>query len=1152
MITYTQDGENFIFTLEQDGMSLPFEAWQRSDRRVFRALQYLVDNGYAEICGNSVKVPYKNIYQLDEYEKRVLCLPPLYPFDVYVKRNKGNIPTPDFSYSYLFYDFAPYGTPFVLLSKKGPIVNLQFSREDNVSQEYILSKEQYNLLSAIDEFNAIPAEKKTIYGNYSKFAEIKELSSQSAALMEKFFAEKTVVLPEHIKIHIEYDSDSGEMQIIPQIENVPEGQESQKNAKFLKIFDTADEVRPAYPISLEKGKITQVIIPPDQIEPLKKIKHKYRRTRDRNAISQIIDNPENILGSNEEKIVCEHSLENADSEKMAAYDGLDLSELYSNRVIDIGIYKPKFYPFIAPFRSEWLPAYQIESRGGTINVLFDNELELEEFLNEIKKAKEENKTTIDYRGNPIAIETAEEIANAAAEKFKEMASKKFNSAKTVPNNTVPDNKETEHQNDREKTVEKPDKVLIIHGNEDNLNYSEYEKKEKALQKLDFLTDEFLNKGIYLKKHQRTGIAWLQNLFKNMGTVGNRKQGGALLADDMGLGKTLQILYFIDWHYRNSADKKPYLVVAPVSLLENWKREYERFFCEPRLPIRIISRIDKEYNAKLVSELSAQCLCLASYETVRRGQLNIAAIDFAVVVLDEAQKAKTPGTQITNAVKALKADFKVAMTGTPIENSFVDLWCIMDFAVPGLLDSAKKFASEYQTKRTRKTEENMEAYQNEIQEKGEKLRSKIDRYFLRRLKTLLASELPKKESIRKKLEMPLEQRIIYRQAVESGRKAEQNDMLSIIAAIRLISDHPYIYLKNWQECSDDMIIKSSAKLMLTIGFLEEIRERNEKAIVFAERKETQKLLQHIISSKFCLDVRIINGDTQSISTGRNRQSRQGIIDTFENTEGFNIIVMSPLACGTGLNITGANNVIHYSRHWNPAKEQQATDRAYRIGQTKDVNVYYPMATLPGSDSFDIVLDRLLEAKTSLSQAALYPSDQMEVSVKDVCDQLFGQAKISAAEPESTGNNKDIPQSLSMDDIDGLNEYLFEALLAEIYRRKGYEVILTPRSGDKGIDVIAEQQGGECIAIQCKHTSKQQSMHQQCVQEAVSGANYYSYKYGKQYRPCVASNAEFSKAAIDFAANTNTIIIDRKKLFSMPAGITMADIVRMESGRILKNI
>ena len=124
MITYAQDNENFIFTWEQDGMSLPFEAWQRSDRRVFRTLQYLADNGYAEICGNSIKVPYKNIYQLDENEMRILGLPPVYPFDVYIKRGRGNIPNQDFSYSYSFYDFAPYGTPFALLSKKGPVVNL--------------------------------------------------------------------------------------------------------------------------------------------------------------------------------------------------------------------------------------------------------------------------------------------------------------------------------------------------------------------------------------------------------------------------------------------------------------------------------------------------------------------------------------------------------------------------------------------------------------------------------------------------------------------------------------------------------------------------------------------------------------------------------------------------------------------------------------------------------------------------------------------------------------------------------------------------------------------------------------------------------------------------------------------------------------------
>ena len=169
-------------------------------------------------------------------------------------------------------------------------------------------------------------------------------------------------------------------------------------------------------------------------------------------------------------------------------------------------------------------------------------------------------------------------------------------------------------------------------------------------------------------------------------------------------------------------------------------------------------------------------------------------------------------------------------------------------------------------------------------------------------------------------------------------------------------------------------------------------RGEKVIIFAERKDTQAMLQRVCRKHFGLTPRIINGDTPSIGSRQsmNKMSRQNTIDEFQRKQGFNIIIMSPIAAGMGLNVTAANHVIHYSRHWNPAKEQQATDRAYRIGQEKDVYVYYPMAVSQKFKSFDETLDELLSRKSALASSTIFPTERIEVNREELGNMLVGSA------------------------------------------------------------------------------------------------------------------------------------------------------------------
>ena len=457
-----------------------------------------------------------------------------------------------------------------------------------------------------------------------------------------------------------------------------------------------------------------------------------------------------------------------------------------------------------------------------------------------------------------------------------------------------------------------------------------------------------------------------------------------MADDMGLGKTLQILYFIDWHSRKYPNHKPYLIVAPISLLENWENEYKRFFQEPRLSIsRMTSKeVSRHFNKQIVDNMQKLDIILTNYESLRIAQLNFCAVEFDIVALDEAQKIKTPGTLVTNAAKALKSNFKIAMTGTPVENSLLDLWCIMDFCVPGLLGNAKAFAAKYQNP--------LKKEDTDIVQLGNEVHEKLGIYFMRRLKKDAAKDLPEKYEMKQQVEMPSVQERTYRKVINNYVSGQQPNMLLTIMDIREVSEHPYLYNSTLQQHEADELVEVSARLQATIPFLDRIKDKGEKAIIFSERKETQKMLQRICHERYGIIPKIINGDTPSIVTRQSagKQSRQASIDDFQSVPGFNVIIMSPVAAGMGLNVTAANHVIHYSRHWNPAKENQATDRAYRIGQSKDVYVYYPMATCKGFKSFDETLDELLSRKTSLATSTIFPTERVEVKQEELGQMLFG--------------------------------------------------------------------------------------------------------------------------------------------------------------------
>ncbi len=1000
-------------------------------------LKILTDNGQAEVLeSGDVEVPFENVYELDEIDRGLLDLPELYPFEIYIEHH-GIFLQESFRYDISFRTFAPGGQILPKTRLDGPIVTLKI---DNLETTYLLSKEQFKLLRAIEDFHA--AVEKSPLENCKSFAQIKTLSAESAAILDTTLNNREVLLPERVKLDISLSG--GQLEITPQI-----GEEY--NEEFAEKFDQNEEVPERYQFRNPQKKIFIALDSPVR-EELKKVK-KLRREASPEKIKQIVNHPEEFFNP----------------------EIADLSEFYSDRVLGKGFYEPKVIPFLSPYKSQWIPGVQVEDRtNGTTHIFIHNEKELVEFHESLEIAKREQKPFFEYKGANFTIEEAERFYNSAKEQLQK--------------------KERVRENGEGSVQKKKTEILIIEENIENLGYV-VSQKAQLPKKLVLHEDPHLDKRFQLKRHQEEGIAWLQNLSLN--------SKGGLLADDMGLGKTLQVLYLLDWHSRQPKSDKPYLVVAPKILLENWENEYKKFFPDG-MPVEIIRKIPPD-GKTFIEQHTRKHIMVVGYETMRRGQMVLGRIDFAIIILDEAQKIKEPGTMVTNAAKALKSDLRISLTGTPVENSYMNLWCIMDFSVPGLLGCAKAFAREFQTP--------LKISGTNVQELGAKLRQRVGNHFLRRLKSEIRDELPKKEIIHKMIPMPDEQLKIYMDAVQSGVDESQKKMnpLARINRLKEISAHPYLF-KSFENIPTDSLIQSSAKMQATIEILDEIKERGEKAIVFAELHKMQRMLQQVLFHQYGIEASIINGETP---TGNDYHSisRQKAIDLFQETSGFNVILMSPLAAGVGLNIVGANHVIHYMRHWNPAKEMQATDRVYRIGQTKDVFVHIPMAICDGFDSFDVVLDALLKNKMNLATAALFPTEQIEISTQEIDEKLFRKGR----------DHK--PESVSEKDVYEMEGHFFEAFVFALYTKMGYDCTLTPNSGDKGVDVLARKENSN-FAIQCKRTTS--SVNADAIREVVAGIPFYSQKDSKKYSPIVLTTGTFNQDAKTLAECNHVELIDREKL------------------------
>ncbi|MBE7708545.1 MAG: DEAD/DEAH box helicase [Cyanobacteria bacterium SIG27] len=457
----------------------------------------------------------------------------------------------------------------------------------------------------------------------------------------------------------------------------------------------------------------------------------------------------------------------------------------------------------------------------------------------------------------------------------------------------------------------------------------------------------------LRAYQEIGFRWL---YTNI-----NKGFGCCIADDMGLGKTIQVISLILKLKEEKKLKQPVLVVCPTTLMGNWKRELNTF--SPSLNVLTYHGFNREFSTNCDVILTTYAILRIDLEKFQKNSWDL-------LIIDEAQNIKNPSTSQTQAIKAIKANMKVAMTGTPVENRLSELWSIFDFINKGYLGSLTDFSKNYSIPIERFKELT----------RAQKLKKAISPFMLRRLKTdkTIISDLPEKVVLDDfcyltKAQVALYERIL-KDSMESITKSEskisrRGAIFKLITNLKQVCNHPYHYLKH-----GDMSANASGKTQKLMDILHNIVDNNEKVLVFTQYKEMGTILENIIASEFNQTPLFFHGSL-------NVKQREEIIKKFQEDLTEKIMILSLKAGGLGLNLTSASNVIHYDLWWNPAVEDQATDRTYRIGQDKNVMIHR-FITL---STFEEKIDKIIKDKRELANAAVFEGERTITELSD--DEIY---------------------------------------------------------------------------------------------------------------------------------------------------------------------
>ena len=451
----------------------------------------------------------------------------------------------------------------------------------------------------------------------------------------------------------------------------------------------------------------------------------------------------------------------------------------------------------------------------------------------------------------------------------------------------------------------------------------------------------------LRPYQQRGFEWLCAL--------RSLHMGGILADDMGLGKTVQTIAALLYYARTEKERRPSVIVSPTSLTYNWLSEFKRF--APELDVMLLSGAQnaRAEQIKLLSTPDAPDVLVTSYPLIRRDAPLLSAVSFRFAILDEAQQIKNSASVGAHAVKQLSAETRIALTGTPMENHAGELWSIFDFILPGYLPRASAFMRRYGEG-----------------ENSEELMQRIRPFLMRRLKKDVLTELPDKLEVTLMAEMSPEQRRVYQAGLlrrrdyvkqilnTRGMAKGRAEVLSAITELRQICCHPVLCLPDYTG--------TSGKLEMLVDILLPALQNGRRALVFSQFTRMLRLIEARLSQEGVKSL-YLDGDTPA-------DERVKLCDSFNSGHG-SVFLLSLKAGGTGLNLTGADMVIHYDPWWNPAAEEQAVDRAHRIGQTKEVEV----VRLLVHDSIEEQVVSMSQAKRKLFDLLITPGESMPTKLSD---------------------------------------------------------------------------------------------------------------------------------------------------------------------------
>lgn len=832
---------------------------------------------------------------------------------------------------------------------------------------------------------------------------------------------------------------------------------------------------------------------------------------------------------------------------------LDIYELdgYSGRIEGIGAAKPIYVPVMQKPSTEtneesgWMPTdltpmvrVTLQGHEGQILIPLTKQW-VEDFDKQVVDA--EGAGAVEVRSNALPTALATGQARTLVDSFRSMLGAQDKVRGDSPSKP------------KEKRPAK--ETLLVKTNFHAIDYAEERKTSLALPEGAVAElPKSLRAEIGLKKHQLYGIAWFQHLVSKAPA----ECRGALLADDMGLGKTLQLLALLGWYYEQSPNAAPSIIFAPKSLLENWANETKKFFTDSFPEVLLLhgdtlrslkqplGLIDAQLKSKGVVELlkpnwaGKAKLIVSTYEVLTSFEFSLARQPFAFVICDEAQRIKTPGTLVTLAAKKLKADFRVACTGTPVENTLADLWCLFDFVQPGLLGALREFGETYRKP--------IECQTDDQKIVLTRLQTLISPQTLRRTKADIANELKKKFfgykgasdervqfkerlELNERLEIPIteHQRILYKGGLkklqdansESDGRKRARLSFGALHLMKAVCAEPYClpgtkFLPDKQ--GRKVHLSNSPKLDWMLKQLEQVKAADEKAIIFTELREAQAALSYFLRETFMLKPFVINGDSEG---------RQAYIDKFSAKDGFDVIILSTLAAGAGLNVTAANHVFHFTRAWNPAKEAQATDRAYRIGQERDVHVYCPTVVADDFHTFEVRLDELMKKKAGLADSTLDGDGMSAMLNGSGSDATFSEL-VGSGEPGA-----DVPKRfLTMDDVDRMDGFSFEVLCCLIWGKRGFQASVTPkRGGDGGIDMVALLPGKEGELVQCK-SSVSGTIGWDAIKEVTAGAARYQTRFpGTRFKKVAVTNQGFTAGAVAQAEANHVHLVTRSELEQM---------------------